>query len=74
MKIKMSKKIDCDGVDKVICPYCGKEIPIDQDDGMDFEGEKIYSYCSYCEKEFEYNYTTSITYYTESYKIEDEEK
>jgi uncharacterized Zn-finger protein len=45
----------------VECPYCGKDLEIDHDDGYGYEeGETYQQVCKYCEKTFVY--TTSISF------------
>jgi hypothetical protein len=44
---------------QVDCPYCGKEVEIDHDDGKGYEEGPTYTQeCNFCEKTFVY--TTSI--------------
>ena len=46
----------------VDCPYCGKEVEIDHDDGKGYEEGVTYTQeCNYCDKTFVY--TTSISFY-----------
>lgn len=46
------------------CPYCGKGLNIDHEDGYGYEeGVTHTQYCHHCDKEFVY--TTSISYYYE---------
>ena len=50
------------------CPYCGKEIEINHDDGYGYEEDRIHNQeCGKCGKTFVY--TTSIWYYYEAEKV-----
>lgn len=45
----------------VKCPYCGKELEINHDDGYGYEEDKVYEQeCSNCDKIF--GYTTIISF------------
>lgn len=51
------------------CPYCGEEQDINHDDGYGYEeGATHNQQCEKCDKYF--TYTTSISYYYESYKAD----
>ena len=51
------------------CPYCGKEIDICHDDGYGYEEDVLHEqYCGACDKYF--TYTTSISFYYETYKAD----
>lgn len=55
--------------DDVKCPYCGKEVEINHDDGNGYEEDKLHQQtCPHCDKTFVF--TTSISYYYESYYYE----
>ena len=48
------------------CPYCGKEIEIDHDDGYGYEEDELYQQeCSHCEKTFTYNTSISFSHDTQ---------
>jgi hypothetical protein len=52
---------------EVECPYCGKDIEINHDDGYGYKEDEIHEQeCEHCEKTF--CYTTSISYYHEAFQ------
>lgn len=51
-------EIDCSGTDNMICPYCGKEIEVDD---FDPKGKQN---CHHCDKNFECEPDYSVTYTT----------
>lgn len=49
------------------CPYCGKEVEINHDDGYGYEENKTYEQeCCHCGKTFAY--TTAVSFYHELYE------
>jgi endogenous inhibitor of DNA gyrase (YacG/DUF329 family) len=53
----------------VNCPYCGKEIDINHDDGYGYQENIIYQeWCSSCQKYF--GYTTTVTFSYDVHKAE----
>lgn len=51
------------------CPYCGKYIEINHDDGYGFEEDELHQQeCDYCEKTF--TYTTYISFSHTTFKAD----
>lgn len=50
-------------MDEVECPYCGKDVEINHDDGTGYREEVTYDQeCRYCEKTFIYTVQVSYDY------------
>ena len=64
----MSKEIDHEYTDEIVCPYCGHEFS----ESYEFSGDSGEEECYECGKEFEYHRHIEVTYCT--YEITEEMK
>jgi hypothetical protein len=64
------KHIDTDGINYIVCPWCGAKNDIELGDII-YDDQITTEYCRVCDKEFKNQYSVDITYYTRSWKVED---